>query len=68
MNVGATLKANAKTTKVVEPCVSTLDHPAKFAEATAMPGPKPRGSLDISCHAALAAAAKIRSMTIAHHQ
>ena len=39
MNVGATLKANAKTTKVVEPCVSTLDHPAKIAEATAVLGP-----------------------------
>jgi hypothetical protein len=39
VNVGATLKANAKTTKVVEPCVSTLDHPAKFAETTAVLGP-----------------------------
>ncbi len=39
MNVGATLKANAKTTKVVEPCVSTLDRPAKFAEATTVLGP-----------------------------
>ena len=39
MNVGGTLKANAKTTKVVEPCVSTLDHPAKFTEATAVLGP-----------------------------
>jgi hypothetical protein len=39
VNVGATLNANAKTTKVVEPCVSTLDHPAKFAEATAVLGP-----------------------------
>ena len=37
MNVGATLKANAKTTKVVGPCVS--DHPAKFAEDTAVLGP-----------------------------
>ena len=35
MNVGATLKANAKTTKVVEPCVSTLDHSAKFSQTTA---------------------------------
>jgi hypothetical protein len=39
VNVGATLKANAKTTKVVEPCVSTLDHPAKIAEATAVLDP-----------------------------
>ena len=39
MNIGATLKANAKTAKVVEPCVSTLNHPAKFAKATAMLGP-----------------------------
>jgi hypothetical protein len=39
VNVGATLKANAKATKVVEPCVSTLDHPAKFSEATAVLGP-----------------------------
>lgn len=39
MNVGAPLKANAKTTKVVEPCASTLDDPAKFAEATAVLGP-----------------------------
>lgn len=38
MNVGATLEANAKTTKVMEPCVSTLDHPAKFAETTAVLG------------------------------
>jgi hypothetical protein len=38
VNVGATLKANAKT-KVAEPCVSTLDCPAKFAEATAVLGP-----------------------------
>jgi len=36
--VGATLKANAKTTKVVEPCVSTLDHPAEFSETTAVLG------------------------------
>jgi hypothetical protein len=39
VNVGATLKANGKTTKVVEPCVSTPDHPAKFVETTAVPGP-----------------------------
>jgi len=39
VNVGATLKANAKTTKVVEPCVSPLDHPAKFTETTAVLGP-----------------------------
>jgi hypothetical protein len=39
VNVGATLKANAETTKVVEPCVSTLDRPAKFAEAAAVLGP-----------------------------
>jgi hypothetical protein len=39
VNVGVTLKANVKTTKVVEACMSTLDHPAKFAEATAVLGP-----------------------------
>ncbi len=33
MNVGSTLKANAKTTKIVQPCVSPLDHPAEFAES-----------------------------------
>jgi hypothetical protein len=33
------LIANAKTTKVVEPCVSTLDYRAKFAETTAVHGP-----------------------------
>jgi hypothetical protein len=36
VNVGATLKANAKTTKIVQPCVSTLDHPAEFAESAAV--------------------------------
>ena len=36
MNVGPTLKANAKTTKVVQPCVSTLDHPAEFAQSAAV--------------------------------
>jgi hypothetical protein len=36
VNVGPTLKANAKTTKVVEPCVSTLDHPAEFAQSAAV--------------------------------
>ncbi len=36
MNVGSTLKANAKTTKIVQPCVSTLDHPAEFAESAAV--------------------------------
>jgi len=39
VNVGATLKANAKTTKVAEPCVSTLDHPSKFARTSAVLGP-----------------------------
>jgi len=39
VNVGATLKANAKTTKVAEPCVSTLDHPAEFTKTTAVLGP-----------------------------
>jgi hypothetical protein len=33
VNVGATLKANAKTMKVVEACMSTPGHPAEFAEA-----------------------------------
>jgi hypothetical protein len=33
VNVGATLKANAKTMKVVAACMSTLGHPAEFAEA-----------------------------------
>lgn len=41
MNVGPTLKAKAKTTEVVEPCVSTLDHPAKLAESTAVLGAAP---------------------------
>lgn len=40
MNVGSTLKANANananTTKIVQPCVSTLDHPAEFAESAAV--------------------------------
>ncbi|CAB3775122.1 hypothetical protein LMG29542_08504 [Paraburkholderia humisilvae] len=31
VNVGAMLKANAKTTKIVQLCVSTLDHPTKFS-------------------------------------
>jgi hypothetical protein len=39
VNVDATFKANAKTTKVVEPCVSMLDHLAKFAKTTAVLGP-----------------------------
>jgi hypothetical protein len=39
VNVGATFKANAKTTKVMEPCVSTLDHPSKFAETATVFGP-----------------------------
>lgn len=39
MNVGAPLKTNAKTTKVVEPRVNTLDHPAKFAAAPSAFGP-----------------------------
>lgn len=30
MNVGLTLKANAKTTRIMQPCVSTLDHPTEF--------------------------------------
>jgi hypothetical protein len=41
VNVGPTLKAYAKRTKVVEPRVSTLDHPAKFAETTAVLGAAP---------------------------
>lgn len=36
MNISPTLKANAKTTKVVEPCVSTLNHPAEFAQSAAV--------------------------------
>ena len=36
MDAGPTLKANAKTTKVVEPRVSTLDHPAEFAQSAAV--------------------------------
>jgi hypothetical protein len=36
VNVGSTIKANAKTTKIVQPCVSTLDHPAEFAESAAV--------------------------------
>jgi hypothetical protein len=36
MNVGSTLKANAKTPKIVQACVSTLDHPAEFAESAAV--------------------------------
>jgi hypothetical protein len=39
VNVGATFKANAKTTKFMEPCVSTLDHPSKFAETATVFGP-----------------------------
>ena len=36
MNVGPTFEANAKTTKVVEPRMSTFDHPAEFSQATAV--------------------------------
>jgi hypothetical protein len=38
VHVFATLKANAKTTKIAEPCASTLDHLAKFAETIAVLG------------------------------
>jgi len=41
VNVGPTLKANAKTTKIVQPCVSTLDHPAEFSKSAAMFGTAP---------------------------
>jgi hypothetical protein len=36
VNVGPTLEANAKTTTVVEPCVSTLGQPAEFAPSVAV--------------------------------
>ncbi len=36
MNVGSTLEANAKTTKIVQPCMRTLDYPAEFAESAAV--------------------------------
>lgn len=38
MNVGPTLKANAKTTEIMEPGVGTLDHPAKFSKTTTVLG------------------------------
>lgn len=38
MNSGATFKANANTTYVVEPCAITHDYPAIFARITAMLG------------------------------
>ncbi len=44
MNVGATLKPNAKTTEVLKPRVSTFDNPAKFAQITAVRCPA-RGNL-----------------------
>ncbi|MDQ0627228.1 hypothetical protein QFZ39_006503 [Paraburkholderia graminis] len=39
VDVGATLNANAKTTKTVEACARTLDHPAKFSQSAAALGP-----------------------------
>lgn len=36
MNVGPTFEANAKTTEVVKPSMSTFDNPAEFAQATAV--------------------------------
>lgn len=41
MNVGATRKARAKTTKVVARCVSPFDHPAVFAEPATVLGAVP---------------------------
>lgn len=41
MNVGPTFEANAKTTEVVKPRVSTFDHPAEFAQTTAVLCPAP---------------------------
>jgi len=38
VNVGPTLEANAKTTEIVEPCMSAFDHPAKFAETATVFG------------------------------
>jgi hypothetical protein len=47
VNVGLAFVAHAKTTKGMEPCVSTRDEPAKFAETTAVVGPARGGrSLD----------------------
>jgi len=39
VNIGGTLKADAESTKVVEPCVSSPDHPAKFSQTTVAPSP-----------------------------
>jgi hypothetical protein len=38
VNVGPTLEANAKATKVAEPRVSPFNHPAKFAETATVFG------------------------------
>ncbi len=36
MNVSPTFEANAKTTEVVKPRMSTFDNPAEFAQTTAV--------------------------------
>lgn len=38
MNVGAAFEANTKTTEVMQPRVSSFNHPAEFSQATAMFG------------------------------
>lgn len=38
MNVNAALEANAKMTKIVGPCMSTFDYPAKLAETATVFG------------------------------
>lgn len=57
MNVCTTFEANAKATEIVEPRVSSFDHPAEFAQATAMLG-APLG--DSRSDAALAQASAMR--------
>jgi hypothetical protein len=39
MNVSPTFEANAKTTEVVKPRMSTFDNPAEFAQTAAVFGP-----------------------------
>lgn len=41
MNVGPTFEANAKTTEVVKPRMSTFDNPAEFSQTTAVFCPAP---------------------------
>jgi hypothetical protein len=41
MNVGAAFEANTKTTEVMQPRVSSFNHPAEFSQAAAVFGAAP---------------------------